>query len=68
MDLGAVIKEKVEERGVCITALARQLACSRSNIYKMFERSSIDTNTLFRLCKILDYDFFALLSEELDLD
>lgn len=62
MQIGAIIKRKVEERRIGITNLAKQLSCSRSNIYKMFERNSIDTNTLLRLCKILEFDFFELLS------
>lgn len=44
---------------------ADQLACSRTNIYKIFERTSIDTADLLRICTILDYDFFAEYSKRL---
>lgn len=64
MNIGPVIREVLEDKGVSITKLAVQLSFSRTNIYKMFDRNTIDTNTLFRLCKVVDFDFFALLSDE----
>lgn len=45
--------------------LARQLACSRTNVYKIFEKAHIDTQMLTRISLILEYDFFAVLSSEL---
>lgn len=44
--------------------MAQQLSCSRTNLYKIFKKQSIDTSELLRISRILDYDFFKLYSEE----
>jgi len=66
IDIGVIIREKLKERGKPVVWLARQLSCSRTNIYKIFDRRSIDTNELMRISMILDYDFFKLYSAEMD--
>lgn len=63
--IGIRIREEVDRQRHSIGWLARQLACDRSNVYRLFRRESIDTATLTRLCKILDHDFFHDLSHEL---
>lgn len=42
--------------------LAKKINCDRTNIYKIFQRPSIDTELLARISKALDYDFFLDLS------
>ncbi len=64
-NIGSLIKEEFERQGHSIGWLSRQLACDRSNVYRLFQRDSIDTLTLKRLCRILDHDFFSDLSTEL---
>lgn len=44
--------------------LAKQINCDRTNIYKIFRRSSIDTSLLLRISVVLEYDFFSNLSKE----
>ena len=44
---------------------AGELSCSRTNVYKIFSKKSIDTNDLLRISRILGYDFFQLYSKEL---
>lgn len=66
INIGEEIREIVRQRGKSITWLAKQINCSRVNIYKIFERSSIDTNTLLRISNALDYDFFAVYSKNLE--
>lgn len=63
--IGRLIKQKMEERHLTVVWLARHLSCSRTNIYKMFERYSIDTEVLMKLSTILDFDFFSFYSDEL---
>lgn len=41
---------------------ARQLSCDRSNIYRIFQKESIDTYLLVRISIILQYNFFSTLS------
>lgn len=65
INIGEEIREIVKQQGKSITWLAKQINCSRVNIYKIFERSSIDTDTLLRISNALDYDFFAVYSQNL---
>lgn len=65
MHIGRLIQQKVSEKGMTVVAFARKLSCTRVNAYKLFSRSSIDTETLMRISLILDFDFFKELSEHL---
>lgn len=62
--IGSEIRLRVEQNGMTVVHLARLLCCSRTNIYKIYERPSIDTALLQRLSRILDYDFFKLYQGE----
>ena len=64
MHIGRSIKEELERQDKSVVWLARQLAYSRTNIYKIFERASIDTSVLMRISQVLHVDFFRLYSEE----
>lgn len=63
--IGRLIKQKIEERNLTVVWLARHLSCSRTNIYKIFEKYSIDTEVLMKLSTILEFDFFSFYSDEL---
>ena len=66
LHIGHLIRTRLEEKGQTVTWLARQVPCSRTNIYKIFDRPSIDTDMLARLSDILGFDFFAALSDGLN--
>lgn len=53
----------MEERQKTVVWMAEQLSCSRTNIYKIFEKYSVDTDQLARISTILDFDFFSLYSD-----
>lgn len=63
--IGRSIRQRLDESGHSVVWFAGQLSLSRSNVYLLFEKRSIDTNTLLRISLILDYDFFALYSNRL---
>lgn len=60
--IGSLIKEELEKQERSVSWFARKLACDRSNIYRLFQKESIDTNLLARISIILKHDFFADLS------
>lgn len=60
--IGSIVKEQVANKGIRVAWLAEQLHCHRNNIYKIYEKQWIDTHVLLKLCFLLDYDFFVLLS------
>ena len=66
MHIGKLIKEQVEIQGRTVVWLAERLSCSRTNIYKIFEKSSIDTSLLMRISIVLRYNFFKAYIDELD--
>ena len=63
--IGHLIRQEVERQGLTVVALARMLSCSRTNIYKIFEHRSIDTDQLLRISSQLHTDFFRFYSEYL---
>jgi len=55
--IGNIIKEKLNEKSMTITDLARKINRDRTTIYDIFERKSIDIELLIKISDILDYDF-----------
>lgn len=60
--IGKLIKKTLKEKGVKVSWFAEQLHCHRNNIYKIFERSWIDTEMLLKMSLLLDFNFFYLYS------
>lgn len=63
--IGEEIRKQVEEQGKTSVWLARELGCHRTNLYKIYDKASIDTSVLLRISRILHFDFFNLFSEDL---
>ena len=63
MHIGNLIKQQLEEQGRSVVWFARKLSYSRTNVYKIFDKPSIDTNLLLRISSILNYDFFKYYTE-----
>lgn len=56
--VGKRIKAVLEEEGRTITWLAGKVCCTRENLYKVFRRSWISTDLLFKVSIALNHDFF----------
>lgn len=67
MHVGKLIKEVFDRqpKGCTASWLASRLNCDRRNIYNIFSRAYIDTDTLMRISIVLDHDFFHDLSESM---
>lgn len=50
----------MKEQGRSASWLARQLCCDRTNIYKIYNKKSIDTDVLQKISDLLGYNFFEL--------
>lgn len=61
--IGALIKEELEKQERSVSWFARKLACDRSNVYRLFQKDSIDTNLLLRISIFLKHDFFVDFSQ-----
>lgn len=65
MHIGQQIEKIFREQGRKVSWFADKLCCDRRNIYKIFERESIDTALLVRISIVLDHDFLKDLSDKL---
>lgn len=63
--IGHLIKEELEKQERSISWFARKLSCDRSNVYRLFQKESIDTGLLTRISLLLNHDFFADLSDNI---
>ena len=62
---GKMVKEVFAASGMTVSELGRRVQTTRQNIYRIFERESIDTALLLRLGKALNHDFFSHYTETL---
>lgn len=60
--IGKLIRQELRRQERSVAWFARQLSCDRSNIYRIFQKESIDTYLLVRISIILQYNFFSTLS------
>lgn len=60
--IGEIIRRRLKENERTVSWLARKLHCDRSNIYKIFEKKSIDIEQLQKISEIMDYNFFEIYS------
>lgn len=62
--IGERIKQELKRQGKTSVWLAKQLGCHRTNIYKVYAKSTIDTGMLLHISRILGFNFFSLYSDE----
>lgn len=58
--IGQLIKEELERQERSVAWFARKLCLDRSNVYRLFQRNTIDTGLLARISIILDRNFFTV--------
>ena len=63
--LGALIKEDLMSQERTVAWFARKLCMDRSNVYRLFQKNSIDTMLLSRISTVLGKDYFIILSRNL---
>jgi transcriptional regulator with XRE-family HTH domain len=57
--IGKKIKARQEEQGLSVAEFARRLNRSSQSIYHIFSSSSIDTELLCDISKVLNFNFFT---------
>ena len=58
LHIGQMIKAVFDKSGMSVSELARRINTTRSNVYFIFERPSIDVEKLMEICKALEHNFF----------
>ncbi len=61
--VGPLIEAELRRQERSVSWLARHLSCDRRNVYRIFQKESLDTSLLLRISYILGHDFFADLSD-----
>lgn len=59
MHIGEKVRARAKELRIGPTELGRMIKTSKQNVYGIFERKSMDTELLQKLCKALEFDFFV---------
>lgn len=65
LHVGKLIKTKLKERAHTCVWLAEQMGCSRTNLYKIFNKKYVGSRDLEKLSLILNFNFFEVLSKEM---
>lgn len=58
LNIGLLIEQKLNERDMSKSELARRTGIANQNINRILEKSSIDTEKLVKISHALDYNFF----------
>ena len=61
--VGQAIKKRYEATGMTKTEFGRLIGVPQQHINRIFERDTMETQTLAKICQALDYNFFALFCE-----
>jgi hypothetical protein len=65
--IGKELRIRLKASGLPVTTLAKRIGCSAKTVHAIFKRPSMDTMLLKKCCEVLDFDFFALYSGDLQL-
>ena len=61
--IGELIRDRAKLLRIGPTELGAKIETSKQNVYGIFKRRSIDTELLSKICKALEHDFFADISD-----
>jgi hypothetical protein len=56
--IGKKIKQQLSVKKMSVPDFASKINTTRNNVYNIFVRQSIDTELLYKICVILNHDFF----------
>jgi len=66
--IGILIKEELLAQERSVAWFARKIHLDRSNVYRLFQKNSVDTDLLRRISQVLGRDFFAVYSDSISSD
>jgi len=64
--VGAIIRQKLKQRKMSVSAFAKAINCSRTNVYNIFERKTLDITRLKQIATVLEFDIsdFIIITED----
>lgn len=57
LTLGELIEQKIEDSGIPKTKIAHKLDIDVTNLYRIFDKESMNTDLLIRISEVMDYNF-----------
>lgn len=63
---GHLIQAELKAQGRTVTWFAKAIHCDRTNAYKIFNNSHIDSELLFRISRVLGHNFLLDAARYLD--
>ena len=63
--IGKIILQAVSEKKLTVARICNFIKCKEEEVEKMYQSESLDSETLLRWSKLLEYDFFRIYSQHL---
>lgn len=61
--IGQSIRNELNRQERTVAWFARKICCSRTNVYKIFEKDNLDIKLLKQISQVLNHDFFRDISD-----
>jgi len=68
LHIGKEIRRIAKQKQIKQVELAEMITTSKQNIYSIYQRKTIDTGILVKICNALDHNFFTYYLSQLDFD
>lgn len=62
--IGHLIREQLKADNRSVSWLAREIHCTRNNVYKIFNKPSLDGDLILRISKAMNFNFFQYYTAE----
>lgn len=56
--IGHLIQAQLKADKRSVGWLSREIGCTRNHVYKIFNKSSLDSDLIFRISKAMNFNFF----------
>lgn len=63
--IGHIIQAQLKADKRSVGWLAREIGCTRNNVYKIFSKPSLDSDLILSISKAMSYNFFKYYSAEI---
>lgn len=57
LHIGHMVKSVFDKSGLSVAEFARRIHCERTNVYKIFNRQSVDVEILVKISDALEHNF-----------
>ncbi len=62
--IGHLIREQLKADNRSVSWLAREIHCTRNNVYKIFNKPSLDGDLILKISVAINYNFFQYYTAE----